>query len=133
MLNRLFSRKAGTKDGLTQPQREAIVDLLHYCMFADNLVTLSEAGFIEAIEESYSWDPNISLEYYQGKSIGATRAALANPEARKKFLESINQRLATADVKRKAFDLCEKLFLVDGAKPASEVAAQGEVRAALGL
>ena len=133
MFTRLFNSKSEKKDGLTQVQREAIVDLLHYCMYADSLITLTETHFIEAKVESYNWDPKISFEYYQGKSIGAARAALANPETKKKFFESISQRLKTAEIRNQAFELCEKLFLADGAKPASEFAVQGEVRKALGI
>jgi hypothetical protein len=133
MLNRLFSHKAGKKDGLTQAQREAIVDVLHYCMYADNFIALSETQFIEAEVESLSWDPQISFEYYQGKSIGAVRAALANAETKKKFFESVNSRLGSGKVRQMAFDLCGKLFTVDGSKPASEFASQGEVRKALGI
>ncbi len=133
VLNLLFDPEADAKDGMTQTQREAIVDLLHYCMYADNLVTISEARFIEAKVRSYSWDPNISREYYLGKSIGAARAALANAEAKKKFLESITRRLETDELRTQAFGLCDKLFRVDGSKPAEEYAVQGEVRQALGL
>ena len=32
LIRKLFRKSEGPKDGLTQPQREAIVDLLNYCM-----------------------------------------------------------------------------------------------------
>lgn len=133
MFNRLFNPKSEKTDGLTQSQREAMVDLLHYCMYADNLVTISEARFIEAKVKAYNWDPKISFEYYQGKSIGAARAALANPETKKKFFESVSQRLGTPAMRSEAFQLCDRLFKADGDKPAGEFAVQGEVRKALGV
>src|SRR5256885_10146824 len=38
LIRKLFHKSdASQKDGLTQPQREAIVDLLNYCIYADNL------------------------------------------------------------------------------------------------
>lgn len=133
MLNRLFSPTKEFNDGLSQPQREAMVDLLHFCMFADNLVALSETKFIAAEVHGFNWAPNISFEYYQGKSIGAVRAALESAEGKQHLLASIAQRLETKEARKQAFALCQKLFLSDGAKATTEFAAQGEVRKALGL
>jgi len=42
LIRKLFHKSEAPNDGLTQPQREAIVDLLNYCMYADNLVFLAE-------------------------------------------------------------------------------------------
>ena len=133
MFNRLFTPKADGKDGLTQAQREAVVDVLHYCMYADNFIALSESRFVAAKVESYDWDPKISFEYYQNKSIGAVRAALDNPKVKADFFESVKQRLATAEVRKTAFDLCQKLFMADGNESAGETALKGELRRNLGI
>ncbi|MBI3884338.1 MAG: hypothetical protein HY302_01200 [Opitutae bacterium] len=133
MLNRLFSHKADSNDGLSQAQREAIVDLLHYCMYADNFVALSETRFIAAKVESFNWDPKISIEYYQNKSIGAARAALADPKAKERFFQSVSERLGSAKIRAMAFELCQKLFASDGSKPAGEFSTQGEIRKALSI
>jgi len=133
MLNRLFTPKADAKDGLSQAQREAIVDVLHYCMYADNFIALNESRFISAKVASYNWDPKISFEYYQNKSIGAVRAALADPKSKEKFFESVKDRLATDELRATAFELCQKLFVSDGSKSAGEFASQGEVRKGLGI
>ena len=118
---------------MTQAQREAIVDLLHYCMFADNLITISENQFIAAKVQSFSWDPKISFEYYQGKSIGAARAALGDPKAKESFFESAKERLATPALRKQALELCRKLFMADGNKAEGEFASEKEVRGGLGL
>ena len=133
MFNRLFKSATESKDGLSQSQREAIVDLLNYCMFADNLVTISESRFVAAEVDSLNWDPKISFDYYQGKSIGAARAALDEPESRKGFFDSINLRLATPEIRNRALNLCLKLFLADGTKSEKESAMLGAIRKALHL
>ena len=133
MFNRLFKTSAAPSDGLTQAQREAIVDLLNYCMFADNLVALSESRFVAAKVAELNWDPKISFDYYQGKSIGAARAALDEPDSKKGFFSSINQRLATAELRQRAVDLSQRLFMADGAKSDKESAVQQEIRQALHL
>jgi hypothetical protein len=102
-------------------------------MYADNFIALSESQFIAAKVDSLNWDPKISFEYYQNKSIGAVRAALADSKTKEKFFESVNQRLATVQMRNKAFELCQKLFAVDGSKTAGEFASQGEVRKGLGI
>ena len=43
LIRKLFRKSEAPKDGLTQPQREAVVDLLNYCMYADNFVFLADA------------------------------------------------------------------------------------------
>jgi len=118
---------------MTQAQREAIVDLLHYCMFADNLITISENQFVAAKVQSFSWDPKISFEYYQGKSIGAARAALGDPKTKERFFDSAKQRLATPALRKQALELCQKLFMADGNKAEGEFASEKEVRSGLGL
>ena len=35
LIRKLFHKSEAPNDGLTQPQREAIVDLLNYCMYAE--------------------------------------------------------------------------------------------------
>jgi hypothetical protein len=130
MLNRLFSSKADKNDGLTQAQREAIVDLLHYCMYADSRISLSESSFVAAKVQSFNWDPKISFESYQGKSIGVARNALSNADAKKNFFESVKQRVGGAG--STAYDLCQKLFAADG-KTESEAVWQADVKKALGV
>lgn len=133
MFNRLFKSAQEPKDGLSQIQREAIVDLLNYCMFADKVVSLSESRFVAANVEAFNWDPKISFDYYQGKSIGAARAALDKPDSKKGFFESIHQRLSTPELRNRAFNLCQQLFLADGTKSVGESSVQAEIRKALHL
>ena len=57
LLRKLFHKTEAPNDGLTQPQREAIVDLLNYCMYADNLVMLAEDRLIADTVAKFNWDP----------------------------------------------------------------------------
>jgi hypothetical protein len=109
-----FQPKTAVKDGLTQPQREAIADLLHYCMYADNHIALAEAAVITDVVSTFAWDPNISFESFEARSIAAARAAKESPDGRKTFLDAINQRLTTARSRTLALEVCKKLFVADG-------------------
>ena len=57
LIRKLFHKSEAPNDGLTQPQREAIVDLLNYCMYADNLIFLAEDRLITDTVAKFNWDP----------------------------------------------------------------------------
>ena len=78
LLRKLFGKPEAPKDGLTQPQREAIVDLLNYCMYADNFVMLAEDRLITDTVAKFNWDPKAY------RSISSTRDRLVTHGTRKK-------------------------------------------------
>jgi uncharacterized tellurite resistance protein B-like protein len=114
------SEASTKKDGLSQPQREAIVDLLNYCMYADNFVAQAEDKFIADTAAKFNCDAKISFDYIEARSIGNARRAKENEEFRAKFLASIRDCLATPAVKKQALELCQKLFLADGTRADKE-------------
>ena len=56
LLKKLFQNSEAPNNGLTQLQREAIVDLLNYCMYADNLLMLAEDRLITDTVKKFNWD-----------------------------------------------------------------------------
>ena len=54
------------------------------------------------------------------RSIDNARNATENQGYRERFLASIRDRLGTAAVKGQALDLCQELFLADGARSEEE-------------
>ena len=123
LLTKLFRKSQESKDGLTQPQREAIVDLLNYCMYADNLVFLAEDRLITDTVAKFNWDPKAApFDQFDAKSVGNARNARESQVYGDKFLGSIRDRLDTAAVKGKALDLCQELFVADGARSDEEEA-----------
>lgn len=127
----LFRSSEKSADGLTQAAREAIVDVLHYCMYADRHIAAREDQFIEDEARKLDWDPKISYEYYEGKSTGAVSTALANAEAKKAFFESLRTRLAGEKERSLALRLADDLAKSDGARTTPEKAAIEELRQAL--
>jgi len=120
LIRKLFYKSEAPKDGLTQPQREAIVDLLNYCMYADNLVMLAEDRLIADTVAKFNWDSKTSFDQFDARSVGNARNARESQVYRDQFLASIRDRLGTAAVKGKAVDLCQELFLADGARSDEE-------------
>ena len=120
LIRKLFHKSEAPRDGLTQPQREAIVDLLNYCMYADNLVFLAEDRLIADTVAKFSWESKTPFDQFDARSVGNARNARESQVYRDQFLGSIKDRLGTAAVKGKALDLCQELFVADGVRSDEE-------------
>ena len=86
LIRKLFHKSEAPKDGLTQPQREAIVDLLNYCMYADNLVFLAENRLITDTVAKFNWDPKIPFDQFDARSVSNARNASESQVYRDQFL-----------------------------------------------
>jgi hypothetical protein len=115
LIRKLFHKSEAPKDGLAQPQREAIVDLLNYCMYADNFVFLAEDRLIADTVAKFNWASKVPFDQFDVRSIDNARNAREHQGYRDRFLASIRDRLGTAAVKGHALDLCQELFVADGA------------------
>jgi len=111
---KLFRPAPQSADGLTQPQREAMVDVLFYCMYADNSLALKEEKIIADTVGQFSWDPKVSYDAYTANAIARARAVKESPATRGDFFASVAQRLATPAVKQRTLALCRELFTADG-------------------
>ena len=120
LIRKLFHKSEAPKDGLTQPQREAIVDLLNYCMYADNLVFLAEDRLIADTAAKFNWDSKVPFDQFDARSVNNARNASESQVYRDRFLASIRDRLGSAEVKGQALDLCQELFLADGVRSDEE-------------
>jgi hypothetical protein len=128
LIRKLFHKSEAPKDGLTQPQREAMVDLLTYCMYADNFVFLAEDRFITDTVAKFNWDSKVPFDQFVLRSIDNARNASENQGYRDRFLASIRDRLDTAAAKGQALDLCQELFVADGARSDEEDAVLQNLR-----
>jgi hypothetical protein len=120
LIKKLFGKPEAPKDGLNQPQREAIVDLLNYCMYADGFVFLAEDRFITDTVSKFNWDSKVPFDQFVLRSTDNARNAQESQVYRDQFLASIRDRLETAGVKGKALGLCQELFVADGKRSDEE-------------
>src|SRR5437667_321061 len=121
-ITKLFHKSEAPTDDLTQPQREAIVDLLNHCMYADNLIFLAEDRLITDTVAKFNWDSKVPFDQFDARSVNNVRNASESQVYRDQFLASISDRLGTAAVKGQALNLCQELFLADGARSDEEEA-----------
>ena len=132
-LRRLFSSDASPADGLTQHQREAIIDLLNFCMCTDGKVLLDEEITIDDEIQEFCWDPSVDFRTFAAQSLERARAAVATPETRRIALDSISDRLETPGAKEGALVLCHKVFKADGDYAPVERGVFLEIKRAFGL
>ena len=71
------------------------------------------------------------FDQFHAKSVNNARTARENEEYRDQFLAWIRDRLDTAPVKGQALELCQELFLADGAQSDEEDAVLQNLRTLL--
>src|SRR5436190_4929303 len=97
-------------------------------MYADNLVFLAEDRLITDTVAKFNWDPKVPFDQLDVRSIHNARNARESQVYRDQFLASIRDRLGTAVVKGQALDVCQELFLADGARSDEEDAVLQNLR-----
>ena len=68
----------------------------------------------------FNWDAKVPFDQFEVRSVSNARNASESQVYRDQFLASIRDRLDTVAVKTQALDLCQELFLADGARSAEE-------------
>jgi hypothetical protein len=76
----------------------------------------------------FNWDPKIPFDQFDARSVSNAPNASESQVYRDQFLASIKDRLDTAAVKGQALDLCQELFLADGARSDEEDAVLQNLR-----
>ena len=89
-------------------------------MYADNLIFLAEDRLIADTVAKFNWDSKVPFDQFDVKSVSNARNARESQVYKDQFLASIRDRLDTAAVKGQALDLCQELFLADGARSEEE-------------
>jgi hypothetical protein len=62
----------------------------------------------------------VRLDQFAARSVNNARTAREHERYRHQYLSSIRDRLDTAAVKGKALDVCQELFVADGARSDEE-------------
>ena len=115
LLKRLFgSSTASTVDGMTQPQREATLDLLIAAMFIDNRVAQNEDESIDTQLAAMAWESGTSPENYVNAATAKIRTALDSNDGLTPLIDGIGMRLGSAQARADALLRCETLLKIDG-------------------
>jgi uncharacterized tellurite resistance protein B-like protein len=123
--------QSDAKRELAQNEREAIIDLLHFCMYGDAHIALKESEFVSQVVDTIGWPPNIAFSSYEAQSISRARAAKESAAAKREFLAHASARLKDRDVRSLAGDLCKQMMMADGSQSEKESAMLADIGAAL--
>jgi hypothetical protein len=98
--------------GLSQTQKEAIVDLCLLGMYVDKKISLAEQDFVDDDASPSDWESGISFSSYLQKVTPQARAA-TDPQKVTAFLENVGERLKSREAKDTAIGELEAIFSTD--------------------
>lgn len=104
-----------------QKQREAMIDMLLWTMYADKLLALPENDRIDQLTEEMEWDSPTPPSQYLKVAIAKIRDVLDDDDKAAVIMNSIYERLGTDEMRRDAYVACRDLAKVDGEVADEEV------------
>ena len=133
-IRKLFIRGAEhTPDGLNQDQREAIVDLLLLCIYADNKLEPNENQIFVRHMGSFNWNSELPINDYIQESKSRTLEFIQSKAKRNLHLRNISTRLKNKEIKYRVLKLCKLLFYSDWELADEEKLMIAAIRDAFGL
>lgn len=116
ILAQLFGKSPtdSASDGLEQTEREAILDLLLYCTYTDNHLSLAEDRILKSEVDAFTWDSGTDVGIYLNNATDRARRADESSEYRNEFLSHIKDRLKSDQAIDRAISSMEALFKSDG-------------------
>ena len=118
---------------LSQPQREATLDLLLLGIYADNTIRLSENERIYDLLSPFGWESYQDAREYSQTATSRARGAIESEENLADFLAGISSRLGDDDVKKLALALLARLIESDDAATESEADFFQQAKTAFGV
>ena len=117
LLKRLFlpanNSARQSPDGLTQAQREAMIDLLLLATYSDDFVDANEDRVLERVTGRFNWKSDLSLDDYISASATRSKHEHASEASREAFISDIGRRLKSKEQKYQAMRLCNILLYAD--------------------
>jgi len=99
---------------MTQPQREALLDLVIASIFIDSHLSIKEDEALEASFESIGWDAVKPREIFICNSMNRARQATDSDAATAEYISSRAVAFSDAGSQNMALELLQKIFAADG-------------------
>lgn len=132
MIEKLFSLfREAEPDQLDQSQREAIIDLLVWAMYADGHLAEVEHEWIGREVEMLTWTSAAPASQYVLESATRLRGLLDDKLKSSDYLHDIVARLSNNVARKKAMVACEKMVGCDAQTVAEEQELIDRLRAIL--
>lgn len=114
IFERLFDKDSKPQDELTQPEREAIVDLLTLAVYIDNHLSVAENEAFDSMTGKLNWESDRDLSHYIYHATERARHARTDEGAVNEYLSFVAERLESRTSVSHALDLLHRLFSADG-------------------
>ena len=109
-------------EGVTQEQREALVDLLVCTQFADQHLALAEQEQLEKEIKKLGWESGTAPGQFLNASVARAKSALEKDDLTTEYLREIAARLENGDARAKALAAAERMVGIDqNASPSEKV------------
>ena len=99
---------------MTQPQREALLDLVIFSIFTDSHLSLKEDEALEAALAAIGWDAEKPREIFICNSMNRARRACDADAAGAEYIKARAATFTDAGSQGTAVDLLQKVFAADG-------------------
>ena len=126
-------RRANDTGAVEQAQREALLDLLVWAMYADRHLALPERKAIRQHAEDMDWDSPTDPATYLDEAVVRLRELLGDDAAEATHLRSISVRLGTPDMRLLSYRACQELTAADGERRPEEEAFLARVANQFGI
>ena len=118
---------------VAQSQREALVDIVVWAMYVDGSIKHEENVQIDEVVTQLSATTAIPLTQYLPTAIAKIRDVWTTSDKSDQLLATINERLATQEMRNTAYALCEAVTRADDELADAEQAFLARLRNQLGL
>lgn len=112
-----------------QYEREAVIDLLHLCEYADNVISLREGSVVNQARMRMGWEGR--FHDFEPESIERARDAASDPDRTRAYVDRTASRLRSPQARRLALEYCTRLLSSDGVASDGESTLLGQLRKAL--
>ena len=109
----ITGRPEEKQDGLKQHQREAIIDALLYCLYADDYDDPAERTVMDKSIAKMNWEAGSSIQDYIHAASEKVQRAVSVPDNEQQFLREISHRLEDRETRFQAIQLCKILLYSD--------------------
>ena len=133
LISRLLGRFRSDAPECAQPQREALLDLMVWVMFADRHIAAPEQAQVQRVARDLPWEGYQSVDLYLDAAVRRARDALANAPTAERYLDDIAARLGDAAMMTRAYQACREVAGADGDIAPAEQALLEQVQRRFGL
>ena len=106
--------------GITQEQKEALLDLLIIGMYADHNLASAEDERIEQLLDTFKFPSDYERKRFSDAAFTRASRQSSSPEAIRAYVSEIARHFPTREVRRRAYDILDDLLTSDGRISAEE-------------